>query len=151
MPTWLKCEECKEKFYTAKSHNFMEDEGECQYCGSSLHQISPHVDNLLEEEMEIELILSSQKKVYCKIGEVGEEIVDLILEEKNRVQLHSVISADKEIKIRFSIKDSQKGRYYFTTNIVKYYNQEKTLFKVKKPDSIHYFQEKSSPRIPLET
>jgi len=35
MPTWLKCTNCGEKFYTAKSYQFIADKV-CEKCGSEL-------------------------------------------------------------------------------------------------------------------
>ena len=35
MPTWLKCNNCGENFYTAKSYHFVEDKV-CEKCGSEL-------------------------------------------------------------------------------------------------------------------
>jgi len=151
MPTWLQCEECKEKFYTARSKYLIKDNEVCQHCEGNLYQIAPYVDSILEQRMKVKLKLSSEKSVYCKIGETGEKIVDLILEEKNEIQLPSVISADKDIEIKFRRKASPEGRYYFKTKIVEYYNQEKTLFKVKKPETISRFQERKFRRISMET
>lgn len=35
MPTWLKCTNCGEKYYTAKSYHFLEDKS-CEKCGNKL-------------------------------------------------------------------------------------------------------------------
>ena len=45
MPTRLKCEQCEEIFYTAKSEKQIKDNEECQHCGGSLICLSPHGDS----------------------------------------------------------------------------------------------------------
>jgi len=40
MPTRLKCEQCEEKFYTAKNEKQIKDKEECQHCGGNLIYVS---------------------------------------------------------------------------------------------------------------
>jgi len=124
MPTWLKCINCGENFYTAKSYQFIADKV-CEKCGSELKPNSkPYKQKRKYPRFKIE------KEVEYKLNENDREnnfkpgkTIDL---SSNGILIttkkHSLNQVEKNKKVFLKIKDditqlNLKGRIARTTEI----------------------------------
>ena len=76
MPTWLKCTNCGEKFYTAKSYQFIADKV-CEKCGSELKPDSKPYEQKrkyprfkIEKEVEYKIDENDRENNYGRIPKI---------------------------------------------------------------------------------
>lgn len=152
MPTWLKCRDCREKFYTAKSEFQLEDEGRCYKCGGLLDKICRNVEEVLEKRMLIEVLLkpgSEDRRVRAEVAKIKNDYIDLTVKDGH--VSHDKLNDNELVEVRFSRKKPNPGRYYFRSKLLDYNGSDSMDISISKPKHVVQRQERNAPRFPIKT
>ena len=151
MPAWFRCEQCEEKYYTASSREASKFSDECEKCGGNLQEILWDVPELIERETIVDFHLTENQLTNIYQGKVlslnGDEIGLHVYSNKSNNLLDEMATC----YLSFSRSKRPKGRFYFNSQILGFYDHDDHQVVIKTPEFLVRREERSSPRFELET
>ncbi len=152
MPTWFKCRDCKEKFYTAKSEFQINKDERCYKCGGILDKICRDVERVLEEGDLVEMLLTpggKDRRARVEVKSIVEGYI--IMNVKDGQVSHDRVNEDEVVEVRFTRDKPRPGRFSFKSKLVDYESEEDLDITISKPNHAVHHQERRAPRFPLHT
>ena len=140
MPTWLRCSECREKYYTARNIFDIDSDKTCENCGGRLKKIYREIDHVLEEGRPIAIEQEDTgERAGFEIKEIHSESLDIKVRQVDFKRLPD-IEADN-FEISFAAPGSHNGIFKSEVEIKKTYDTDESgppVIKAEKPDCFVY-------------
>ena len=141
MPTWLRCSECREKYYTARNIFDIDSDKTCENCGGRLKKIYREIDHVLEEGIPAALEQKDTgERAEFEVKEIHAESFDINIRQDDFKRLPD-IEADS-FEILFEAPDSHNGIFKSEVEIKKTYDTDESgppVIKAEKPDCFVYY------------
>jgi len=158
MPVWLKCKNCDQEFYTARSDYKIDTVEECQNCGGILNKICKNLQRVLNKGNLVEVKVNSEeadradraeRRARCEVEKITSESIDLLVKDGHFPA--DISSPQKEIEVSFSRNKPLAGRYYFQTRVKEVNKGDGgTVVTIAVPRFARRQQERRAPRYPVE-
>ena len=152
MPTWLKCRDCKEKFYTAKSEFQLDKEERCYRCNGILDKICRHIEQVLEEDDLVEVLLTpgrEDRRARVEVDRIEDDYIDMRVKDGH--VSHDRVKKEEIVEVRFTREAPRPGRYSFRSKLLDYDGEEDVNIYISRPDHAIHHQERRAPRFSINT
>ena len=152
MPTWFKCRNCKEKFYTAKSEFQINKDERCYKCGGILDKICREIERVLEEGDLVEMLLTpgeEDRRARVEVENIEEDCINMSVIDGYVSPARA--NEDEIVEVRFTRKEPRPGRFSFKSELINYESKEDLNIIISKPNHAVHHQERRAPRFPLNT
>ena len=152
MPTWLKCRNCREKFYTARSKFELIKDEKCHKCGGELDRICQDIEQVLDAGDLVEILLepgSEEKRARAGVESIEDDYMEMIVKDGHVSR--DRVSEDEVVEVRFTRGFPRPGRFSFVSKILDYQDEDSRGLTISKPNHAVHRQERRAPRFAVDT
>ena len=140
MPTWLRCSECREKYYTARNIFDIDSDKTCQNCGGRLDKIYREVSYVLEKGRPIAIEQENTGEgAEFEIKEIHNESFDIKVRQADFKRFPDIETDNFEIL--FKVPGSHQDIFKSEVELIKTYHTDESdqaIIKAEKPDYFVY-------------
>ncbi|MFW6301704.1 MAG: PilZ domain-containing protein [Bacillota bacterium] len=152
MPTWFRCKNCFNKYYTAAPLEVAMIDDECEKCEGKLEPIYYEVASFLKRNLEVDFNFKHAGPARLSKGKIksySKKSINLVL-SGNKFE-EKFYDYRASCRVSFAREDHPAGRFYFDSEVLNFDQDIKLGLIISSPEYLVRKQERSAPRYPIKT